>query len=103
MRVFADIETVPSSFERIHGLARDIALFLTGVQLGAANGLDPLPDGPPSRLYVMCSQGFNRSALFTGLLLRNLGVEGDEIVSLIQRARPGALSNQTFLSLVRDG
>jgi hypothetical protein len=102
MRVFADLENIPSSYDRVAGLARDLALFLKGVQLGAANGLDPLPDGPPSRLYVMCSQGFNRSALFTGLLLRGLGVDAPEAVRLIQEARPGSLSNQTFVRLLGE-
>jgi hypothetical protein len=101
MRVFADTETVPSSFERIAGLARDLALYLAGGELGSANGPDPLPAAPPERLYIMCSQGFNRSALFAGLLLRNLGVEAREAIRTIQEARPGSLSNQTYIRLLQ--
>lgn len=79
-----------------------MAFFLKGVQPGAGTGLDPMPDSPPERLYVMCSQGFNRSALFAGLLLRHLGLGHEEAVRIIQTARPGALSNQTFLRLIRE-
>ncbi|MDP2622533.1 MAG: hypothetical protein Q8Q29_01905 [Actinomycetota bacterium] len=96
MSVFADIDSVPSSFDRIAGLARELA-----VRLADGNG-DEAP-GPPSRLYVMCSQGFNRSALVAGLILRELGAAPDEVLREIRRSRPGSLTNETFVRLLLEG
>ncbi len=101
-RVFADVESVPSSFDRVAGLARDLALRLRGSPFGLTKGLDELPAELPSRLYVMCSQGFNRSALVAGLVLRELGAEPAAAVDAIRAARPGSLSNETFVRLVLD-
>ncbi len=89
-RVFADIESVPSSLDRLVGLSRELAAALT-------------PDGDatgPEKLFVMCSQGLNRSALVAGLILRELGAAPADIVREIQRSRPGSLSNATFVRLL---
>ncbi len=43
-----------------------------------------------------CGMGFNRSALVAGMILNQLGIKGDEAVSLLRRKRPGALFNQVF-------
>jgi protein-tyrosine phosphatase len=48
----------------------------------------------------MCTQGFNRSALVAGMILRELGASPDAIVEAIREARPGALTNQTFVRLL---
>jgi protein-tyrosine phosphatase len=49
---------------------------------------------------VMCKQGLNRSALMAGLILRELGASPAEVVEAIRAARPGALTNQTFVRLL---
>jgi hypothetical protein len=43
-----------------------------------------------------CGMGFNRSALVAGVILKNLGMRGPEIVSRIRERRPGALFNDDF-------
>jgi hypothetical protein len=92
-RVFADIEVVPSNLERIKSLAREIASTIEGrpVDAGVVR---------PERVFVMCKQGFNRSALVAGLILRELGASPPDIIAAIQAARPGALTNQTFVRLL---
>jgi protein-tyrosine phosphatase len=49
----------------------------------------------------MCSHGMNRSGLVTGLLLRRLGFGADEAIARIRAARRGALSNDSFVDLIR--
>ncbi len=98
-RVFADIDSVPSSFDAILGLARDLATRIAGP---AADG-DGLPSARPQRLYVMCSQGFNRSALVAGLILRELGARPEDVLRDLRISRPGSLSNQTFVRLLIEG
>lgn len=88
--VFADIEEVPSVIERIHATAAAIA---AASRLGAQ---------APPEAYIVCSQGLNRSALVTGLVLRHLGIPGAEAIELIRRTRPGALTNSAFEKLVMD-
>ncbi len=100
LRVFSDVESVPSSIDRILALARDLALRVAGSPFGTTKGTDSLPPGLPARLYVMCSQGFNRSALFAGFLLRELGVSPAEAIERIRSRRPGSLTNATFVSLL---
>lgn len=58
---------------------------------------------PPPAIYIMCTHGMNRSGLVTGLLLRTLGIAGDEAIARVRAARPGALSNQHFHNRVRYG
>ena len=64
-RVFADIEVEPSNLDRLHALAREIAASV------AAEQADAGPARKPERVFVMCTQGFNRSALVAGLILRD--------------------------------
>lgn len=97
-RVFADVEQVPHGYERLAALADSIAACLTGEE--QVDGW-PHPPKPPQRLYVMCQQGLNRSGLLTGLILRALGVPPNDALAAIA-ARPGALTNQTYVRLVRD-
>lgn len=92
VRVFADIEELPSALGRIRAMVRDVAVAVDG-SLGQA----------PENVYVVCQHGMNRSGLVAGLLLRELGVSGAEAVERICRARPGALSNQAFRRLVLEG
>jgi hypothetical protein len=95
-RVFADVEGIPAGFARLSALAASVANCLSG-----APGSDQWehPAQPPSRLYVMCQQGMNRSGLVTGLILRALGVPAEAALAAI-RTRPGALSNQTYTQLI---
>lgn len=97
-RVFADVEQVPHGYARLAALAESIAACLTGA--GASDGW-PHPDEPPARVYVLCQQGLNRSGLLTGLILRALGVPAEQALSAIG-TRPGALTNLTYVRLVRD-
>ncbi len=52
------------------------------------------------RLLAHCGMGHNRSALVAGLILRYLGMGGDEVVALIRNRRQGALYNRTFAEYV---
>ena len=99
-RVFGDTEEIPSAYARIEALARSLAACLMGRADG--DGWEHPPE-PPRRLYVMCSQGLNRSGLVTGRILRALGLSGEEALAAVQRHRPGALNNLTFAELVREG
>lgn len=91
MRVFEDMEQTPSAYPRIESLAAEVAEALVAPTLAA-----------PPRVYVLCKQGFNRSALVAGRILRRLGLSGEEAVSEIRGLRPGALNNQTFARLVQE-
>lgn len=98
-RVFMDAEVRPYSYPRLAQLVHGLAL----VAGGASPPADLATDlAPISRIYVFCQYGMNRSGLVTGLLLRALGVEAEEALAAIRRARPGALSNETFCALVSD-
>jgi hypothetical protein len=91
-RVFLDVETVPAAYPRIAALVHELAERVSE---------DSKPDAlRPRRIYVLCQQGMNRSGLVAGLLLRALGEEPQQALSLIREVRPGALSNETFAGLV---
>ncbi len=91
-RVFMDTEARPFSYPRLASLVQELA--------AAARGGGPT--AAPARVYILCQYGMNRSGLLTGLLLRALGEQAVESVDLIRRLRPGALSNQTFVSLIEN-
>ncbi len=99
-RVFTDTEESPPNWQRIDALARSLAACLRG-EIPLADPWDH-PQEPPARIYVVCKQGLNRSGLFTGRILRGLGVPGEVAVAAVRAARPGALNNQTFERLVRE-
>lgn len=86
--VFADLEVHPSQIDRIGATARKAAQILRA--------------GNSKEVYVFCQYGMNRSGLVSGLVLRELGVDAEEAVVRIRTARPGALSNLTFLNLIHD-
>jgi hypothetical protein len=96
-RVFADIEVVPSSYHRLESLAREVAAAVLGEALEAT---ELAHHERPARLMVMCKQGFNRSALMAGLILKELGAAPEDVIAAIRTARPGALTNQTFVRLL---
>jgi protein-tyrosine phosphatase len=48
------------------------------------------------RVLSHCGLGFNRSALVAGLILRYLGLTGEEALTLLRQRRPGALYNKVF-------
>jgi len=89
--VFPDVEDVPPRYERLLEIVDELH---RGV-----NGTGQLP---PADLYFMCTHGMNRSGLATGLLLRQLGLSGDEAITRITQARRGALSNDRFRELIRE-
>lgn len=86
--VFGDLEEVPSVIDRIRTTAASVA---EAVRTAT---------GGPRDVYIVCSQGLNRSGLVTGLVLRHLGIPGEEAVAVIRGSRPGALANHAFESLV---
>jgi hypothetical protein len=90
-RVFSDVEIVPNSLDQLQELAREIAAAIEDEARG---------DHRPERVFVMCTQGFNRSALVAGMILRELGAAPADIIAAIRSARPGALTNQTFVRLL---
>jgi len=91
VRVFADIDAVPSGLPSIRDMVRE-----------AASAMDARSADAPTNVYVVCQHGMNRSGLVAGLLLRELGMSGAEAVERICSARPGALSNQAFRRLVLE-
>lgn len=48
------------------------------------------------RVLSHCGMGFNRSALVAGLILREMGMSGEEVVRYLRQRRPGALFNEVF-------
>lgn len=86
--VFPDVEDVPPRYERLLEIVGDLR------EAVRANG-HAAPD-----LYMMCTHGMNRSGLATGLLLRRLGMGGEETIARITSARKGALSNDKFRELI---
>lgn len=95
-RVFLDAETTPPNLEGLRALAHSIARAIHG---RAMSEEWPHPPEAPSRIYVVCQHGMNRSGLVTGLILRALGLSAEEAIAAIA-SRPGALNNQTFAELV---
>lgn len=85
--VFLDVEEQPASLGRISSIASEVAASLTS-------------GTPGQSAYVLCTHGMNRSGLVTGLILRELGYDPEEAVRLIRAARPGSLSNHTFVRLL---
>jgi protein-tyrosine phosphatase len=84
--IYFPIEDTPElpDLEKLHSIAR------LGARL-VKNGY---------RLLAHCGMGHNRSALVAGLILRYLGMGGDEVVALIRDKRQGALYNKTFAEYV---
>jgi hypothetical protein len=100
MRVFGDIDEVPTTYKRIELLAHQIASQLRGEVSDRAAPEDALPDSTPAHIYVLCKQGMNRSALLAGRVMRLLDVPAAQTVELLRTQRPGALSNQSFVDLI---
>jgi protein-tyrosine phosphatase len=84
--IYYPIEDLPElpDLEKLHSIAR------MGARL-VKNGY---------RLLAHCGMGHNRSALVAGLILRYLGMDGDQVVTLIRSRRQGALYNKTFAEYV---
>ncbi|HEX7182260.1 MAG TPA: dual specificity protein phosphatase [Thermoanaerobaculia bacterium] len=64
------------------------------LQAVAKLGADLVRSG--HKVLSHCGMGFNRSALVAGLILVNLGLTGEEAVTILRRKRPGALFNEVF-------
>lgn len=89
VRVFPDLDGEVAALPRLRNLAAEIV----------RDSREPGIAGP-EQIYVMCHHGMNRSGLMAGLILRELGVSGEEAVRRIVTARPGSLSNQVFRAIV---
>ncbi len=50
------------------------------------------------KVLCHCAMGFNRSALVAGLVLKQMGLSGQEALDLLRRQRPGALYNEAYAS-----
>jgi hypothetical protein len=97
--IFQDYEEQPASWQRLATLAQTIGRTVAGELIEHAI---EHPAEPPSRIYVFCNQGMNRSGLVMGRILRALGLAGDEAIQAITAHRPGAVNNLTFARLVRE-
>lgn len=89
--IFVDIEGRPVRFERLLEIASHVA--------DAARGRS---SAPVEQVYSICTHGMNRSGLMAGLVLRELGMPGGEIVERIVSRRPGALSNLSFRRILLE-
>jgi protein-tyrosine phosphatase len=80
--VYFPIEDMPElpNLEKLHSVAR------LGARMVENN----------FKVLVHCGMGHNRSALLAGLVLRYLGMSGEEVVTLIRERRQGALYNKAF-------
>lgn len=96
-RVFMDAEMVPFGYPRLTSLVHEIASAIIADVAEQQAG-----DERPLKIYILCQYGMNRSGLLTGLLLRALGENADTAVTLIRESRPGALSNETFVTLIEQ-
>lgn len=54
------------------------------------------------KVLAHCGMGHNRCALVAGLILTELGMPGDEVVTLIRSKRQGALYNDIFAAYLVD-
>ncbi len=86
--VFADLEALTMPSRYILAVVDRLTDAVTSV-------------GAPAAVYVMCTHGMNRSGLIAGLLLRRLGLDAETALARIRTARPGALSNGSFVDLLR--
>lgn len=80
--------------EELPDLARMQALAMMGAHLIRSG----------QKVLAHCGMGFNRSALLAGLILTELGVDGETAVARLRERRPGALFNERFadyLSTIR--
>ena len=94
--VFADIDHRPPNLHYIEQNVRELVMAALHPQHG---GVHAAPDD----IYVLCQHGMNRSGLVAGLLLRALGMTGDEAVRRISARRVGSLSNLAFRDIVLRG
>ena len=84
--IYFPIEDMPElpDLEKLHSLARMSARL---VESGY-------------KVLVHCGMGHNRSALLAGLILRYLGMSGEDVVTLIREKRQGALYNKAFAEYI---
>ncbi len=95
LSVFADLDGRPPN---LHYLEQNVREMVETIHHATAPGHES-----PEHIYVMCHHGMNRSGLVAGMLLRALGMPGDEAVRRITSRRPGALSNLAFRGIVLHG
>jgi protein-tyrosine phosphatase len=55
------------------------------------------------RVLAHCGLGLNRSALMVALILRYLGMSGEDAVARCRERRPGALFNEVFAEYLVSG
>jgi hypothetical protein len=89
--VFPDIDGRPAAEVLIQSVVREATTAIT-----SGNG------AAPERIYVMCQHGMNRSGLISGLILRSLGLDPEAAIQRIRTARPGALANDGFVTMLRS-
>jgi len=89
--VFPDIDGRPAAETLITSVVRE-----------ASEAIRRAGSSAPDRVYIMCQHGMNRSGLVSGLILRSLGLEPEDVIQRIRAARPGALANDGFLRMLRQ-
>ncbi|MBI4722345.1 MAG: dual specificity protein phosphatase family protein [Candidatus Stahlbacteria bacterium] len=92
---------VPKSVIYIYWGIEDGPLPDTNILWGIAGlGAKMIKNG--YKVLVSCVGGFNRSALINACIIKTLhpDLRGAEIIELIRKARPGALSNPTFFDFL---
>jgi hypothetical protein len=91
--VFPDLDASPTRLFRIEQIVGEVAIALQSEHARPS----------PTELFIVCQHGMNRSGLVAGMLLRALGMNGDDAIDRITASRPGALSNHAFRRLLLDG
>lgn len=99
-RLYPDLTIIKAGGDddvRLHRVLPYIPLW----QNAARQVVQHLRDG--KTVLVTCMQGWNRSGMVSAHVLRELtGAPGDQIVQHIQRRRPNALCNPTFVEYLEE-
>jgi len=106
INVVIDLENVldpnvPESIIYIYWAIKDGPLPDTNIIWGIAGfGAQMVKKG--YKVLSHCVGGFNRSALINACIIKTLNpdLRGAEIIELIRKVRPGALSNPTFFDFL---
>ena len=94
--VFADLDHRPPNLHYIEQNVRELVMAAQHPQHAGTHTA-------PEDVYILCQHGMNRSGLVAGLLLRSLGMTGDDALRRIAARRIGSLSNLAFRDIVLRG
>ena len=88
--VFADLDSVPVMMHRIYDTIERVVAEMRS-------------ERAPEAVYAVCQHGMNRSGLLAGLILREMGMPGDEAVQLIRSSAPGGAFERELRAAYRAG